>query len=143
MLKCISYSEKRKIKLRGIKMSADTPLMQQYKKIKKEYEVDEYYKYFIINNYSILNFLNGNKEKSIKIFEDIQNMLPLSNNIDYFISRNAYIKEMLNNVDRCYILSNNRWNLYLNDKYPKTIGEAWNFWGKLLLFSDLQIWSDC
>ena len=114
-----------------------------YKKIKKEYEVDEYYKYFIINNYSILNFLNGNKEKSIKIFEDIQNMLPSSNNIDYFISRNAYIKEMLNNVDRCYILSNNRWNLYLNDKYPKTIGEAWNFWGKLLLFSDLQIWSDC
>ena len=35
MLKYISYSEKRKIKLRGIKMSADTPLMQQYKKIKE------------------------------------------------------------------------------------------------------------
>lgn len=114
-----------------------------YQQIKGDEGIDDYYRYFVINNYLILKFLNGEAEISIKKFKDIENLYPLQNNIDYFKARNKYIMELLNHIDNSELLSTNKWNLYLIEKYPCTIGEAWNFWGKLLLLSDLQIWSDC
>ena len=77
------------------------------------------------------------------MFCEIQDLVPLSNNKEYFLKRNKYVKEIFNKIDRDTLLSDNSWNAYLIKKYPKTLGDAWNFWGKLLLLSDLQIWSDC
>lgn len=114
-----------------------------YNQIHTEHDVDDYYKYYIINNYSILKFLTGKIENAVDVFCEIQDLVPLSNNKEYFLKRNKYIKEIFNKIDRNTLLSDNSWNAYLIKKYPNTLGDAWNFWGKLLLLSDLQIWSDC
>lgn len=90
----------------------------------------------------IINYLLGNKGKAEDLLNKIVGLIPLSLNKYYFISRNKYIYQLLKNT---YTIDTTKddWNDLLIKKYPNTIGKAWTFWGKLLLFSDLQTWSDC
>ena len=105
-------------------------------------DTDSYYAYFIINNYMILQHLLGNSEQVSQLLNKLIVTIPLDKNKYYFQSRNNYIQRLIQN-NPIIDINDANWNDSLVIKYPKTIGKAWSFWGKLLLFSDLQIWSDC
>lgn len=119
-----------------------------YRKSKELYEnicciadADDYYLYYVLNNYCILSWLNGFCDEARNVYYELTNLIPLPKDNAYFSKRNQYLEYIFNN-NPGEILSNSNWNKYMIYTHPKTIGNAWKFWGHLLLLSELQIWSD-
>lgn len=105
-------------------------------------DTDSYYKYYLLNNRMVMHFLNGEWKEVWLLLDILRNTIPLENDKYYFTARNKYIEEVITSQLKVGSLPSD-WNDIMIMKYPKTIGVAWKFWGKLLLFSDLQTWSDC
>ena len=113
-----------------------------YEEVSNMDNVDDYYQYYVINNYCILSWLDGKKEFAQKSYEQLSRLNPLPRDTVYFNRRTQYLCELIGSEIAEDIVKTPNWNSYLIQKYPKTVGKAWKFWGHLLLLSELQIWSD-
>lgn len=113
-----------------------------YMQIKYNDDADDYYRYYILNNYCILLWLNGKKEESKNIWAVAKSLVPWSQDQAYFKARTTHISELLDTISPNELLREANWNTYLFLKNSNVVGEAWRFWSNLLLLSELQIWSD-
>jgi hypothetical protein len=98
--------------------------------------IDDYYRYIIECNDCVLDYMkNGvfNEKRFLKLCS----LKPLPHDQSYFSARNNCILEKALSFN-VFDLSRNGWN----DLGAQCVGPAWSFWGKWLIFSDLQIWSD-
>ncbi|WP_059048926.1 hypothetical protein [Paenibacillus senegalimassiliensis] len=111
-----------------------------YRDICNNTEIDSYYRYFVVNNFAMICYLKGETTKATNIFETIIDVIPLENDRIYFTVRSKHIHKLLCNKE---ITLSSDWNSTMVSKYPNEVGQAWDFWGKLFLFSELQTWSDC
>lgn len=105
-------------------------------------DIDDYYRYYVLNNYGILLWLKDEREKSTEILNIAFSLNPLPYDQAYFKARADLLNGLLNTILPNELLETNQWNNYLYHNNPNKIGKAWKFWGSLLLFSELQIWSD-
>lgn len=108
-----------------------------YNEIRYTEGVDDYYLYISGNNYHIIRQLAGIAPIDLSAMEEIFYLRPLDNDHEYFATRQRIILEQLK-LGRFPDPSIQGWN----DLSAPRVGPAWSFWGKWLLFSDLQIWSN-
>lgn len=101
---------------------------------------DPYYSYFLMNNYAVINCIAKSFSPALDILEKATNIIPLPRNRQYFLHRNRLIKELIKK--NFFNELPNNWNTHLITSSPYTVGPCWAFWGRLLLFSDLQVWTD-
>ena len=97
-------------------------------------DADDYYLYVIGSNECILNALLGRSEFNRQDFDMLCQLRPLDLDHAYFAARNQYIRDNISHADL-----SRPWR---NDFEGQMVGPAWSFWGKWLIFSDIQIWSD-
>ncbi len=104
-----------------------------YQRYDKE-DYDDYYKYHIINNYNIiLNYVNHSND--YEFINDLKALNPLPNNKVFFDARNEYLL----NIN---FLTCTKQSLTFCMTSHNILGKAWSFWGRPLLFTDIQYWSD-
>ena len=116
---------------------ANTIFEKLYNQIRDNNDIDDYYVYFIKNNYYIFNYIISEVIDIGAVFSELDSLVPLSTDTKYFSARNKYIKEKITCGYKIN-LNDPNWN----DFKEKRIGRAWNLWGKWLLFSDIQFWGD-
>jgi hypothetical protein len=110
---------------------------QLYEELQYADDIDDYYLYVIGSNYCLLAYMLEQGEFNHDLFSKICNLIPLAHDISYFTARNKYILSEINE-NRKIDISSMDWN----DFSITRVGPAWSFWGKWLLFSDIQLWSD-
>lgn len=128
--------------LSGSYESAIDCLETLYNQVRYNEDIDDYYRYYVLNNYGILSWIIGKKQKSLQILNDAFTLNPLPRDHCYFKARADYIRLLVEEKCASDMLKNNDWNQYLYLQNPNSVGSAWKFWGSLLLLSELQIWSD-
>lgn len=128
--------------LSGAYANALSALESIYNNIQFNEDMDDYYRYYILNNYGILLWIMGQKEKSLQILDHAFALNPLPRDHSYFKARAIAICTLIKEKSANDILQAKNWNQYVYIQNPKTIGSAWKFWSALLLLSELQIWSD-
>lgn len=98
-------------------------------------ETEEFYKYYICNNYAMMLYFDGQIEPSKSVFERIKDITPNVPDKLYFNIRNEHIADMLQHEKA------------IPHKFVNEIdiacppGVGWSFWGKYLIFSELEQWS--
>jgi hypothetical protein len=112
-----------------------------YKKVEEDCEIDPYYKYFIFNNYGIIKYILKEHDIAFNIFQEMKTLVPLGNDASYFSKRTQVLYDFLINGE--FDISDENWNNSLLTKHKKYVGDAWEFWAKIMIFSELQTWSDC
>ena len=105
-----------------------------YEHYATENAVDDYYRYFIINNFNLINNYVNNVN-NMDFITQLQKLNPLPNNSHFFITRNEYL--LKSNVKFKDIFS-----MISPMGEGSVLGKAWNFWGRPLLFTDVQFWTD-
>lgn len=108
-----------------------------YRAIKFNDRIDDYYSYIIKNNYCLLQYVKTGKIDAESFVEDLSALRPLDLNMKYFNARNKYMKEKLSQGYKIDF-GNAQWN----DFDSVQVGDAWFFWGKWFLMSDIQFWSE-
>lgn len=107
-------------------------------------DIDDYYRYFVLNNYGITLWINQKQEQAATILSEAFSLQPLPRDLAYYKARSEKIQSLLNNISLISLVKNdNEWNLCLYKENANVVGKAWKFWSSLMLFSELQIWSDC
>ena len=114
-----------------------------YQKIEYNDDIDDYYRYHILNNYGITLWINQKQEQAADVLAEAFLLQPLPRDIAYFKARSDKIQLLLANSSFISVIKNdNDWNHYLYKENANVVGKAWKFWSHLMLFSELQIWSD-
>lgn len=114
-----------------------------YDKIEFNADIDDYYRYYILNNYGIALWLNQNQDKAITILAEAFSLQPLPRDSAYFRARAEKIRSFLEKTSFVSKINNPKeWNFSLYKENANVVGRAWKFWSSLMLFSELQIWSD-
>lgn len=113
-----------------------------YEQIQYLEDIDAYYQYFIANNYCVLLWIMEEQEMAVEILHTISVLQPLPQDNAYFKARFAFLKNIIENDQATYIITEPDWNRYIVNQNQNVVGRAWEFWGSLLLFSEFQIWSD-
>lgn len=121
----------------GNVVSAAEKIEALYNELRYMEGVDDYYPYFVGNNYHVIRHLAGIEALCGAALEEIFCLRPLDHDHDYFAARQ---RVMLEQLEDGFLpnMSAPGWN----DLPGPLVGPAWSFWGKWLLLSDLQIWSD-
>lgn len=117
--------------------TAAEKICKLYSEIQYIDDVDDYYTYIVGNNYHIIKYLAGLSPIDCDSLKKIFQLHPLDHDHKYFTARQQLILEYIENEKYPDLLTPD-WNIL---SVPK-VGPAWTFWGKWLLFSDMQIWSD-
>lgn len=112
-------------------------MKQLYSDLRYVDDIDDYYLYIVGNNDCVLSYLTGDNNFDRQRFEALRQLQPLYHDHSYFAARNQYLLEQIES-GCTFDLTKAGWNDFENQK----VGPAWSFWGKWLLFSDMQIWSD-
>ena len=116
---------------------AEKILSELYQLVEYNEEIDDYYSYLIKNNYFLLRLLKY-KDVDVRGFlSELSKLKPLDLDMKYFTARLKYLEANLTqdfNLD----ISCDNWN----DFNKVQVGEAWFFWGKWFLLSDIQFWSE-
>lgn len=108
-----------------------------YLYIKYNSEIDDYYSYFIKNNYYLIEYIVTGTLDTKKFIKNLNELNPLDTCMKYFKARNQYMSERLEENFKID-LSNELWN-----EFEETlVGKAWKFWGRWFLLSDIQFWSE-
>jgi len=113
-----------------------------YQKIEFNDDIDDYYRYYIINNYGILLWIDQKQTQAVDMLSKAFSLKPLPRDSAYFKARAQKILSLVNNISPIALLSREDWNHVIYKENPNVVGQAWKFWSSLLLFSELQIWSD-
>lgn len=114
-----------------------------YQKMEFNDDIDEYYRYYILNNYGIILWINQEQEEAERILDEAFSLQPLPKDIAYFKARSEKILSLLKNTSIISIIKKDReWNSSLYKENTNVVGKAWKYWSSLMLFSELQIWSD-
>ena len=115
----------------------DDGALQLYKElfdsIENEPEIDDYYRYFIINNYLLISGYVDNRMES-ESFYLLDNLNPYPSNAQFF-------KKHTETIQRQKLQALSKRDLFL-PMGDCILGKAWTFWGRPLLFTDIQYWSD-
>lgn len=108
-----------------------------YSEIRYIDDVDDYYPYIVGNNYYIIRYLAGIAPLERSSMEEVFRFHPLDHDHHYFTTRRHIILDRIEKGLFPELLEPD-WN-----RLPgPLVGPAWSFWGRWLLLSDLQIWSD-
>lgn len=147
LIEAMSYDPISQILLRNnqaVMMCYKGDIVAAVQKIDKLYaemryidDVDDYYLYIVGNNYHIMRHLAGVSPIDYALLESIFRFHPLDHDRNYFSTRQRIMLERIECGQLPELLTPN-WNT-LSDPL---VGPAWSFWGRWLLFSDMQIWSD-
>lgn len=113
-----------------------------YNMIRYNEDIDDYYRYYVLNNYGIQLWIMGQKQSSLKILNYAFALNPLPRDNCYFKTRAEHIRLLVEEKCADEFILNGDWNQYLFIQNPNIVGAAWKFWSSLLLLSELQIWSD-
>lgn len=108
-----------------------------YAEIRYIDDADDYYPYIVGNNYHIMRHLAGLSPIDCVSLESVFRLHPLDHDRNYFSARQRVMLEQIERGQFPELLTPN-WNCLSG----LLVGPAWNFWGRWLLFSDMQIWSD-
>ena len=129
--------------LEGFYDSALSICQSLYDRIEFNDDIDDYFRYFILNNYGIALWLNQNRDQAKTILEEAFSLQPLPKDSAYFRARSEKIRLFLKKTSSISEIRNPKeWNLSLYKENANIVGAAWKFWSSLMLFSELQIWSD-
>lgn len=122
---------------KGDIVTAVQKIDQLYAEIRYIDDVDDYYLYIVGNNYHIMRHMAGSSPIDHALLESVFQFRPLDHDRNYFSTRQRI---MLERIERGQLpkLSESDWNILSEP----LVGPAWSFWGRWLLFSDMQIWSD-
>lgn len=82
-----------------------------YKHIKYNSDIDDYYSYFIKNNYYLIEYIVTEKLDTQKFIKELSELRPLDLCMKYFNARNQYMAEILEHKFK-FDLSNERWNKF-------------------------------
>ena len=104
-----------------------------YDTIEKETGIDDYYRYFIINNYLLISGYVNNNLDGVS-FSALENLNPYPSNKQFFRKHTETVQIMKNSF-----ISKQSLFIQMGDCI---LGKAWTFWGRPLLFTDIQYWSD-
>ena len=104
-----------------------------YNWICNEKDVDDYYRFFIINNYMLIKGYM-NKDWGVVSFEELDSLNPCPNNAQFVIRHTQMLK------DKTFGFASK--NDLMTPMGESILGKAWSFWGRPLLFTDIQSWSD-
>lgn len=118
-------------------VAAEKIFDELYQLVEYNEDIDDYYSYLIKNNYYLLNYLKTGKIDIDFFIDELSALKPLDLNMKYFNARIKYIKNKLLQGFKLKI-QNTQWN----DFDRLQVGEAWFFWGKWFLMSDIQFWSE-
>lgn len=113
-----------------------------YQQIEFNEDIDDYYRYYILNNYGMLLWINQKQPQAVKVLSKAFSLNPLPRDHAYFTARTQKILSLIENKLATSLLNIEEWNCILYKESPNVVGQAWKFWSSLLLFSELQIWSD-
>lgn len=113
-----------------------------YDKIQYGEDIDNYYRYFVSNNYGIILWICKKNEDALKVLSNAFSVTPLLKDAAYFNTRSKMVLSLVEDIAPSDIISDDNWNNHLYRQNPNIVGPAWKFWSSLLLFSELQIWSD-
>lgn len=114
-----------------------------YQKIEFNDDIDDYYRYHILNNYGIALWINQEQEQATTILSKAFSLNPLPRDMAYFKARSEKILSILANTSFASLVrGNDEWNHCLYKMNKNVVGKAWEFWSHMMLFSELQIWSD-
>lgn len=95
---------------------------------------DDYYVYYVYNNYIMLLVALKRFDEARAYLSLLSNLQPLLYDKRYFNKRNQILLK-LNDAELFKVVN--------KEILPsKDIGDAWCFWGRTLMFSELQIWTD-
>lgn len=108
-----------------------------YAEIRYIDDVDDYYPYIVGNNYHIMRYLAGLSPIDHVSLESVFRFHPLDHDRNYFSTRQRIMFERIEH-GQLPERSTPNWNILSEP----LVGPAWSFWGRWLLFSDMQIWSD-
>ena len=75
------------------------------------------------------------------LWNRLKGVIPSSPDNAYFKRRNKVIQFLFDKAEWVTFCDKN-WNNYTTEEYPNQIGRAWGFWGRMMLFSELQTWTD-
>lgn len=112
-------------------------LNELYQLVEYNEEIDDYYSYLIKNNYFLFRLLKY-KDVDVRDFlSELSKLKPLDLDMKYFTARLKFLEA---NLTQDFNLDINRdgWN----DFNKVLVGDAWFFWGKWFLLSDIQFWSE-
>lgn len=114
-----------------------------YQKIEFNDDVDDYYRYYVLNNYGIALWINQEQKQASAVLSKAFSLHPLPKDMAYFKARSEKIASLLDNTFLISVIRHDKeWNNYLYKENENVVGKAWKFWSSLMLFSELQIWSD-
>lgn len=116
---------------------AHTMINKLYWQIGNNQDIDDYYLYFVKSNYYIFNYIITGTIDTNAVFTELNALRPLENDMKYFCARNEYMKDKISagyKIDLQY----DNWNNFSEVR----VGKAWHFWGRWMLLSDIQFWSD-
>ena len=96
-------------------------------------DVDDYYRFFIINNYLLIKGYIKKDWEAVS-FEELDGLDPCPNNAKFVTRHTQMLK------DRTFNFASK--NDLMAPVGESILGKAWSFWGRPLLFTDIQSWSD-
>ena len=113
-----------------------------YQKLEFNDDIDDYYQYYVLNNYGILLWINRQQDQAVNMLTKAFSLKPLPRDLAYFKARAQKILLLIETLSTDSLLNTKEWNYLLYKENPNIVGQAWKFWSSLLLLSELQIWSD-
>ncbi len=117
--------------------AAEKIFEELYQLVEYNEDIDDYYSYLIKNNYYLFCYFKTGKIDVPFFIDELSALRPLDLNMKYFNARIKYMKEKLSQGFKLKF-QNSQWN----DFDSVQVGEAWFFWGKWFLMSDIQFWSE-
>ena len=127
--------------LAGDLVRARSILEPLYHELAANPEADIYHKYFAGSNCASALFLSGKNADAVQIFSDLEAIVDSVNppHTPYFRARHQILSRAIK-VDRT--MSPDEWDRLPIELEPVGVGPGWIHYGRGLLLTDLQIWTE-
>jgi hypothetical protein len=102
---------------------------------------DSYYRYFVESNLAGLMHLTGRSVEAVQTWNKLGEQIPPipSDDRAYLLQRHRLQGDAFDEVPAGDVAG---WQGYLLRKHPVMLGDGWRFFGRGLLLSDIQFWSE-
>jgi len=112
-----------------------------YRNLAENLQADDYHEYFVGSNLASVLFLLGDKEQAIQIFSDLEKILDSVNppHTAYFRARHEILDRTIRQGRN---ITPQEWDRSPVEIEPVGAGPGWMHYGRGLLLTDLQIWTE-
>jgi hypothetical protein len=119
--------------------TASDHLQRLRRKLQDEENIEIYYDYYIASNLMVIEHLQGNTQAAIGLWYETED-LPAIGDMIYYKRRHRILKKLIEDQIQTNGLD---WMdaIHSIDPFQET-DDAWGFYGKGYLFSDIQFWSE-